>query len=121
MTGPAAWGASAWPVVAYPDPADAPAGVRAAPPEALLARAREGGGQLRVIVGLRARSVDARALGASQQGLLADLGARRRADGSFAGQGVRGVALFSTIPFLAVTADTPALQRLLANPRVLSL
>jgi hypothetical protein len=41
----------------YPDPADAPAGVRAAPPEALLARAREGGGQLRVIVSLRARSV----------------------------------------------------------------
>jgi hypothetical protein len=120
-----AWGAgaSAWPVVTYPNSADSAASARAAPAEALLARARDRGGRLRVIVGLRAaRSVDARALGASQRGLLADLGARRwPEDGAIAGPGVEGVALFSTVPFLAVTVDTPALRRLLANPRVASL
>lgn len=108
------------PIIAYPNPADAPALARVAPPAALLARASEQGGQLRVIVGLRTRPGEEGGLGTRQRDVLADLGARRLPDGSYAGQGVQGVTLFTTVPFLAVTADDPTLRRVLADPRVVS-
>ena len=103
------------PMVVYPNRADTPvAGA------ALQARARQRN-QLRVIVGLRQQLLDEEGLGAqqveaqrarlrtSQQSLLADLGAWQQN---------RAVALFDTIPFLAMNADAATLQRLLDNPQV---
>lgn len=109
---------------------------RGAPGEAaaaaiLLARAQQRG-HLRVIVGLRvtlddeSRLSDAATaaqrfrLRAEQTGLLARLGAQRRADGTFAGAGVDGVTLYETLPFLAATLDTAALRRAVVDPDVLS-
>lgn len=96
---------------------------------ALLGRAQERG-QLRLIVGLREQPAGGLApqtaaaqratLAASQRALLADIGARPQRDGSLAGAGVQATTLFATIPYLALTADPAALQRLLTDPRVAS-
>lgn len=111
---------SAPPIIVYPNRTAAPS----AAAEALLARTQERG-RLRMIVGIReqllnedglaAQQVEAQRarLRASQQSLLADLGTSQQESDS--------VALFDTIPFLAMNADAATLQRLLDNPQVKSI
>ena len=103
------------PIIVYPNRTPSAAA------ETLLARTQEKG-QFRVIVGIReqllnedglaAQQVEAQRarLRASQQSLLADLGTSQQENDS--------VALFDTIPFLAMNADAATLQRLLDNPQV---
>lgn len=92
-----------------------------------LARSR---GRLPVIVGLAVpmRSEDelGPAESAAQQAamararaqLLKDLGIVAASDGSLSGPGITNVKLFETIPFLALTVEAGALERLLAHPLV---
>jgi hypothetical protein len=92
-----------------------------------LARMR---GRLPVIVGLAVpfRSEDevgpaetaAReaAMTRARARLLKDLGVVAARDGSLSGPGIINVKLFETIPFLALTAEPEALERLLAHPLV---
>jgi len=96
---------------------------------ALVARA-QARGRIRVIVQLRDQLADESLLGtsaaaaqraklaSSQRALLTDLGARLQPDGSLAGPGVQAVSLFTTIPYLALSADSGGLERLTADPRV---
>jgi subtilisin family serine protease len=118
------------PLIVYLNQAGGPAGVAGASAEALLARA-QARGQLRVIAQLREQLRDESRLGAReaeaqrarllsrQHSLLAELGARQQ-NGTSAGAGVQAVALFKIIPFLAMTVDPAALQRLLASRQVVS-
>ncbi len=50
--------------------------------------------------------------------LLTDLGVHPDHRGGLSGPGIHGVKLFETIPFLALTADPQALERVLVNPLV---
>jgi hypothetical protein len=92
-----------------------------------LARMR---GRLPVIVGLAVpfRSEDEvgpaesasreAAIRRTRAQLLKDLGVVAARDGSLSGPGIGNVKLFETIPFLALTAEPEALERLLAHPLV---
>jgi hypothetical protein len=82
---------------------------------ALLARARALG-RLPVIVGLAISPGSE--LGPARARLLGDLGVAPLGDGSLAGPGVTNVKPFATIPFLALTVEPAALERLLAHPLV---
>ena len=57
-------------------------------------------------------------LGTTRSRLLEDLGVTAAGDGSLAGPGITNVKLFETIPFLALTAEPAALERLLNHPLV---
>lgn len=50
--------------------------------------------------------------------LLTDLGVRPDRHGGLSGPGIHGVKLFEMIPFVALTADPQALERVLTNPLV---
>ena len=50
--------------------------------------------------------------------LLRDLDVVAASDGSLSGPGITNVKLYETIPYLALTAEPEALQRLLAHPLV---
>jgi hypothetical protein len=93
-------------MAAVPDPTRA----------ALLARARALG-RLPIIVGLAIPRGSE--LGAARARLLGDLGVTVTAgDGSLASPGVTNVKPLETIPFLALTVEPAALERLLAHPLV---
>jgi hypothetical protein len=83
----------------------------------LLAKARARG-RLPVLIGLTGASPGA--VEAARARLLADLGVTAGPDGSLAGPGISNVKLFETIPYLALTAEPAALERLLAHPSVAS-
>jgi hypothetical protein len=59
-------------------------------------------------------------IAAIQSRLLDHLGIARSANGALQGLGITNVTLFETIPFLALTADGPALEHLLSHPMVTS-
>jgi subtilisin family serine protease len=88
---------------------------------AVVARA-ESQGVVRVIVGLRDQLADEGQIGAAaasaQRARL--LASQQAVLGALGGRGVSGVALFETIPYLALNADAAAVRRLLADPRVAS-
>jgi hypothetical protein len=88
----------------------------------LLERARQLG-RLPVIVGLRLPPgaegpAEAEAIASVRSRLLQDLGVTQAADGGLAGSGITNVKLFGTIPFLALTAEPEALERLLQHSLV---
>jgi hypothetical protein len=81
----------------------------------LLAQARALG-RLPIIVGL---AVSPQAdPGVARSRLLEDLGVVPAADGNLAGPGITNVKQFETIPFLALTVEPTALERLLNHPSV---
>ena len=85
-----------------------------------LAQAR---GRLPVIVALAVPTVAAgeptpAAIAAVALGLLRDLGVRPTAEGALGGPGITNVKPFATIPYLALTVDPAALERLLTHPAV---
>ena len=86
-----------------------------------LARRR---GRVPVIVGLAvpaASADDEAAIARAQRQFLAELGVVAAADGSLAGPGITGVKLYEAIPFIALTADADALERVLRNRLVVSI
>ncbi|MFO1128265.1 MAG: hypothetical protein U1E66_07560 [Rhodospirillales bacterium] len=60
------------------------------------------------------------AIARAQHRLLTDLGVTAAADGTLAGPGITGVKLYETIPFIALTADADALERLMRSRLVVS-
>ena len=90
----------------------------------LLDRARARG-RLPVLVSLRmpagAGGADVTAEIARRRALLlADLGVAAGAGGALTGPGITNVKPFATIPFVALTVDPAALERLLRHPLVAS-
>lgn len=120
-----------WSALAVPVAASAAAGIAAAP-AALMAQAKAQG-TVRVIVGLAEpmadeatlstsdRQLQRTRLATSQRRALAAAGALVQPDGALRAAGVGDATLFETIPYLAVTLDAAALQRLAASGSVASI
>ena len=86
------------------------------------ARAR---GRLPVLVGLRLAQAGTRAdptaeIAKVRTALFADLAIAPTANGALAGPGIDNVKAFASIPFVALTVDPAALDRLLGHPLVVS-
>ena len=110
--------ARANPIVVYTrDPA------RAAPSAALLARVREKG-TIRVIVGLDLAMRDETALTPAQQAVQSGALARTQDEvlrRSLPGIAARYVVRFEFIPFMSISATAGQLQRLIADPSVVTI
>jgi hypothetical protein len=82
-------------------------------------------GRLPVLVGLRLARPGTRAdptaeIAQIRAALFDDLAIARTADGEMAGPGIANVKSFASIPFVALTVDPAALDRLLGHPLVVS-
>ncbi len=88
----------------------------------LVERARRSG-SVSVIVGFAPAGTPPggeAAIAAAREALYRALGVARGADGVLDGPGIERVVSYATIPFVAMTVDATALQRILGQPMVTS-
>jgi hypothetical protein len=90
---------------------------------ALVERARQSG-SVAVIVGFGLPDTETgseAAIAAARGALYLALGIADGADGALVGPGIERVRPYTTIPFVAMTVDAAALERIMAQPMVTSI